>query len=41
MINQERYKKVYEDTMKQLDRMENSILPQVELDTTEVSYNTF
>lgn len=37
MIDQIRYKKVYEDVMKKLDRLENEFLPQVKLDRTEVS----
>lgn len=37
MIDQVRYKKVYEDVMKKLDRLENEFLPQVKLDRTEVS----
>lgn len=36
VIDEEKYKKVYEDIMKQLDRLENDYLPQVKLDKTEV-----
>lgn len=36
VIDQKRYKKVYEDIMKQLDRIENDYLPQIKLDKTEV-----
>ena len=36
VINEQQYRKVYEEVMKQLDRLENEFLPQIELDTTEV-----
>lgn len=39
VIDEEKYKKVYEDIMKQLDRLENDYLPQVKLDKTEFVFN--
>lgn len=36
VIDEEKSRKVYEDIMKQLDRLENDYLPQVKLDKTEV-----
>ena len=36
MIDQEKSKKVYEDVMKKLDRIENEYLPQVKLERLEV-----
>jgi len=36
IIEKEKYKKVYEDIMKQMDRLENDYLPQVALDYSEV-----
>ncbi|KAK2142063.1 hypothetical protein LSH36_1001g00016 [Paralvinella palmiformis] len=38
VINRNEYRQVYEDIMKQLDRMENEYLPQVALSTTEVNF---
>ncbi|XP_064617717.1 inositol polyphosphate 5-phosphatase OCRL-like isoform X2 [Liolophura sinensis] len=38
VIDQVRYKKVYEDVMKKLDRLENEFLPQVKLDRTEFEF---
>ncbi|CAG5118177.1 unnamed protein product, partial [Candidula unifasciata] len=35
VIDQQRYKFVYEEVMKKLDRMENEYLPQIKLDKTE------
>lgn len=35
VIDQEKSKKVYEDIMKRLDRIENEYLPQVKIDTTD------
>ncbi|BFZ24676.1 hypothetical protein BsWGS_27714 [Bradybaena similaris] len=35
VIDQKQYKKVYEDIMKHLDRLENDYLPQIKLDKTE------
>ncbi|XP_059142806.1 inositol polyphosphate 5-phosphatase OCRL-like [Physella acuta] len=35
VIDQKRYKRVYEDIMKHLDRLENDYLPQIKLDITE------
>ena len=36
VIDQPRYKSVYEDIMKKVDRWENDTLPQIKLDKTEV-----
>ena len=36
VVQKERYKRVYEDIMKQLDRLENDYLPQVSLTQREV-----
>ncbi|UXI22038.1 Nucleobindin-1 [Sarcoptes scabiei] len=33
-------RKVYEDVMKKMDRMENELLPQVTIDTTEITFGT-
>ena len=37
VINGDSYKSVYEDVMKQLDKLENEYLPQVKLNKLEVS----
>ncbi|RUS72880.1 hypothetical protein EGW08_019354 [Elysia chlorotica] len=39
VIDQKRYKRVYEDIMKKMDRMENDYLPQIKLDKTEIIFN--
>ena len=39
VINGDSYKSVYEDVMKQLDKLENEYLPQVKLNKLEVSQN--
>jgi len=36
-MNRESYKAVYEEVMKELDKLENEFLPQVKLSTLEVS----
>ncbi|MCL4122564.1 UNVERIFIED_CONTAM: hypothetical protein GTU68_036214 [Idotea baltica] len=36
VIDTTRYRRVYEDVMKQLDKLENEFLPQVTVDTTEI-----
>ncbi|CAE1246042.1 INPP5B_F [Acanthosepion pharaonis] len=38
VIDQEKSKKVYEDIMKRLDRIENEYLPQVKIDTTDFTF---
>ncbi|KAK7463225.1 hypothetical protein BaRGS_00038210, partial [Batillaria attramentaria] len=38
VIDEKRYKKVYEDIMKKLDRIENEYLPQIKLDKTECHF---
>ena len=35
-----RYRKIHEELMKKLDKLENEFLPQVTVDTTEVIYET-
>ena len=37
VIDENKFKKFYEETMKQLDRLENEYLPQVKLDGSDVS----
>ncbi|GFN84722.1 inositol polyphosphate 5-phosphatase ocrl-1, partial [Plakobranchus ocellatus] len=39
VIDQKRYKLVYEDIMKKMDRQENDYLPQIKLDKTECVFN--
>ena len=39
VIDEEKSKKVYEDIMKHLDKVENDYLPQVKLDKTEIIFN--
>ncbi|XP_076077644.1 inositol polyphosphate 5-phosphatase OCRL-like isoform X1 [Mytilus galloprovincialis] len=39
VVDEEKSRKVYEDIMKQLDRLENDYLPQVKLDKTEIILN--
>ncbi|GFS13828.1 inositol polyphosphate 5-phosphatase OCRL-1-like [Elysia marginata] len=39
VIDQKRYKRVYEDIMKKMDRLENDYLPQIKLDKTEIVFN--
>ncbi|GAB1603022.1 inositol polyphosphate 5-phosphatase OCRL-1-like isoform X1 [Argonauta hians] len=38
VVNEEKSKKVYEDIMKQLDRIENEFLPQVNIDIAELNF---
>ena len=33
-----KYRKIYEDVMKKLDRLENEFLPQVTVETTEIAF---
>ena len=35
-----KYRKIYEDVMKRLDKLENEFLPQVTVDTTEIVFDT-
>jgi phosphatidylinositol-bisphosphatase len=37
VVNAEKQKKIYEDIMKRMDKLENEFLPQVELDSLEAS----
>lgn len=39
VVNQTKYRKIYEDVMKKLDKLENEFLPQVAVDKTEVIFN--
>lgn len=34
-----KYRKIHEEVMKKLDKLENEFLPQVMVDTTEIIYN--
>ena len=34
-----KYRKIYEEVMKELDKMENEFLPQVSVDTTEITFD--
>lgn len=38
IINKDKYRKVHEDVLKGLDKLENEYLPQVTIDTTEVHF---
>jgi phosphatidylinositol-bisphosphatase len=40
VIDPVRYRKVYEEVMKQLDKLENEFLPQVAVDKTEILFDT-
>lgn len=39
VINPVKYRKIYEDVMKKLDRLENEFLPQVTVETTEIIFD--
>ena len=39
VVDQVKYRKIYEDVMKELDKMENEFLPQVAVDTTEITFD--
>ena len=39
VVDNVRYRKIYEDVMKELDKMENEFLPQVGVDTTEIVFD--
>ena len=39
VVDPVRYRKIYEDVMKELDKMENEFLPQVAVDTTEIIFD--
>ena len=41
IVDRKKYKMVYEDVMKKLDKLENEFLPQVTLNTTEVGWHSF
>lgn len=40
VIDTVRYRKIYEEVMKKLDKLENEFLPQVNVDTTEIDFGT-
>ncbi|GBP70949.1 Type II inositol 1,4,5-trisphosphate 5-phosphatase [Eumeta japonica] len=40
IIDQEKYRKVYEDVIKKLDKIENELIPQVMVDQTEIDFGT-
>ena len=40
VVDQVKYRKIYEDVMKRLDKLENEFLPQVTVDTTEIIFDT-
>ncbi|XP_038207935.1 type II inositol 1,4,5-trisphosphate 5-phosphatase [Zerene cesonia] len=40
IIDEEKYRKIYEEVIKQLDKLENELIPQVKVDVTEVDFGT-
>jgi phosphatidylinositol-bisphosphatase len=40
VVDPVKYRKIYEEVMKKLDRLENEFLPQVTVDTTEITFET-
>lgn len=40
MIDAVKYRKIHEEVMKKLDKLENEFLPQVMVDNTEVIFDT-
>lgn len=36
VVDTRRYRRIYEEVMKKLDKLENEFLPQVTIDTTEI-----
>lgn len=38
VIDTRRYRRIYEEVMKKLDKLENEFLPQVTIDTTEIIF---
>ena len=40
VVDPVQYRRIYEDVMKRLDRLENEFLPQVTVDTTEIDFKT-
>ncbi|XP_040569840.1 inositol polyphosphate 5-phosphatase OCRL [Lepeophtheirus salmonis] len=40
VVDQVKYRKIYEDAMKKIDKLENEFLPQVSVDTTEIIFDT-
>ena len=40
VVNNEKRKKIYEDLMKRIDKLENEFLPQVELDSLDLDFST-
>lgn len=39
VVDPVKYRRIYEDVMKKLDRLENEFLPQVTVDTTEINFD--
>ena len=39
VVDEEKRKKIYEDLMKRMDKLENEFLPQVELDSLELDFS--
>lgn len=40
MVDPVKYRKIHEDVMKKLDKLENEFLPQVMVDNTEIVFDT-
>lgn len=40
VIDTRRYRRIYEEVMKKLDKLENEFLPQVTIDTTEIIFGS-
>lgn len=40
MIDATKYRKIHEEVMKKLDKLENEFLPQVMVDNTEIIFDT-
>ncbi|XP_011549893.3 type II inositol 1,4,5-trisphosphate 5-phosphatase [Plutella xylostella] len=40
IIDEEKYRKIYEEVIKQLDKLENELIPQVKVDQTEIDFGT-
>lgn len=40
IINEEKYRKIYEEVIKKLDKLENELIPQMTVDQTEIDFGT-
>lgn len=40
IINEDKYRKIYEEVIKKLDKLENELIPQVTVDQTEIDFGT-